>query len=531
MSLFVVMIGLLGTILCAQDQPTKAIDLENGLVIHLSGPVDKTSDKVESYGALSSDALSISVWVRADEAKSVSGDLLSWYDQKSYIGGHLSMKSDTGVTSSQTSSRHLQFGIDDGSSTRWTDCGAPGNALLAFSMAVHQGQLFAGTCEPGKEDYGQVYRYAGGQQWISCGRLDDSNSVTSLAVFNDQLFAGTGRYRVAGSSLPESENRELGGRVFRYLGNNAWELAGQLPEVEAIGGLVVYREHLYASSLYKPAGFYRMDGNTWTKLPVPQLPNSQTGEIENIRVVSLTVHEDSIYAGSYDCGHVFKYDGNSWQDCGQLGQNTQTYGFIRYQGSLLASTWPSGRVYRLNQAGQWDDFGRLGEELEVMGMMVYNGRLFGGTLPGGQVFTLDPATPPLPPTWRLSQTLDTTPNVKYRRAWTMAEQGGLLFCSTLPSGKVFSAEHGVQVNYDSIFPSGWHHVMATKNGQILELYIDGTRVGQRRGQLKEIEQSSTQKLTIGNGPSGPFVGDLKDLRVYRRILNDQEIRQLSLNKL
>jgi hypothetical protein len=43
-----------------------------------------------------------------------------------------------------------------------------------------------------------------------------------------------------------------GGKVIRYEGDEKWQLCGQLPEVEAMGGLVHYRGELFASSLYRP---------------------------------------------------------------------------------------------------------------------------------------------------------------------------------------------------------------------------------------------------------------------------------------
>jgi hypothetical protein len=466
----------------------------------------------------------VAVRARADAQDRVPGDLVSQYDPRQRRGFHLTLKSNPGVTSSQANWRHLQFGIDDDRASTWRDCGRPGKALFAFALASHAGTLYAGTCEPGREESGRVYRYAGGDRWVDCGSPDKSNAVTAFAAHEGALYAGTGKYRLAGSHLPESENLTPGGRVFRYDGGSSWVDCGQLPDTEAVGGLVVFQGRLHASSLYRPAGFFRYEGGTrWTRLPDAQGPDLQTGELGPRRVVSLTVHDGAIYAGSYDGGRVYRFDGASWTDCGQAGDNTQTYAFTRYEGQLLVSTWPSGRVFRFQDVGRWTDFGRLGEELEVMGMMVHNGRLLGGTLPLAEVHAYDGDGK-----WTLWQRLDHTPDVKYRRAWTMAEHDGQVFCSTLPSGKVFAASHGRQVSWDYTLAAGWHHIAAVKSAERLALYVDGKQVAQTAEfDAAAWDLNSDAPLRLGSGMNGPFNGQLADLQLFRRALRPAEIEALA----
>ncbi|MDZ7617911.1 MAG: LamG-like jellyroll fold domain-containing protein [Patescibacteria group bacterium] len=457
----------------------------------------------------------VAVWMQSDEVADIlSGDLVSQYDPAKRRGFHLTLKSNPGVTASQANWRHLQFGIDDDRASEWRDCGRPGRALFAFALATHEGALYAGTCEPGKSDSGRVYRYAGGDQWIDCGAPDGANTVSSLAVHRGSLYAGTGRYRLGGSALPESENTTLGGRVFRYGGGNRWIDCGQLPQTELVGGLVVFRGELYASSLYRPAGFFRYEGgDSWTDCGTP----------DGKRVVALTVHDGHLYAGSYDGGHVYRYDGTSWTDCGQLGGNTQTYSFASHEGRLHVGTWRSGSVFRFEDVGKWTDVGRLGEELEVMGMLVHNGRLVAGTLPLAEVYSYEGGT-----AWKLLQRLDLTPDVTYRRAWTMAEHGGQVFCSTLPSGKVFAFEAGRQAAWGHTLSSAWHHVAAVKSASRLMLYLDGELVAQTPTfDAAKWDMDTAMPLRIGSGTNGPFNGRLCDLRIYRRTLHADEIRQLA----
>ena len=136
--------------------------------------------------------------------------------------------------------------------------------MYVMAMAVHDGKLFVGTCEAGPGGAGHVYRYDGGSRWVDCGRPDRSNAVTSLGAFGGKLYAGTGRYRLAGSALTESTNVNLGGKIVRYDGDGNWADCGRLPDTEAVGGMAVFRGELYASSLYKPAGFFRYRlGDSW----------------------------------------------------------------------------------------------------------------------------------------------------------------------------------------------------------------------------------------------------------------------------
>jgi hypothetical protein len=471
-------------------------------------------DKSPNFGK---NDFSIAVWLYTEEIlDDVPGDIISQYDPDKRNGFNLSLKSNS-VMSSHANTRQLHFGIDNAHTSEWVDCGRPGNAVLARSLAEHNGTLYAGTCEPGKDESGHVYSYAAKEQWIDCGAPDSSNSVMALAVYQDQLFAGTGKYRIAGSSLPESENMHSGGQIFRYKGKDSWNYCGRLPNVEAIGGMVVFRGDLYASSYYPPASFFRYQGDTsWVDCGTP------AGK----RVVALGVYNGYIYASSLDGGHIYRYDGKIWIDCGQIGENTQTYGFAVYQGRMYIGTWPSGRVYLFEDIGKWTDTGRLGDQLEVMGMMVYNGRLLAGTLPLAEIYSFEGDT-----IWKQIARLDHTPDVKYRRAWTMAEHDGKVFCSTLPSGRIFSFEAGSNITWGDPMPAGWHHVAAVKSGDHLLLYVDGSQVAQSTSSdLSRFDLNNQCALRIGFGSNDYLLGRMADLRLYQRALHSSEIRRLSKNK-
>ena len=456
---------------------------------------------------------SFACWLHTARDHETCADLFGLHDAEHRRGLHLTLKSPSGVTTCQPASRQLKFGIDDAQVSSFTDCGRPGNAVLAFGLAVHEGHLYAATSESGKDEAGRVWRYLGGQGWIDCGLPSRSNAVSALAVHDGRLYAGTARYRFAGSALEESNNLTLGGRVWRYEGGTRWTDCGQLPGVEAIGGLVSWRGKLHASSLYKPAGFFRYEGGTrWTDAGTP----------DGKRVEALTVFRDDLCASSYDGGHVYRHDGKKWTDLGRLGDNTQTYSFAVFEDRLHVGTWPSGRVYRLD-GEKWTDCGRLGEEKEVMGMMVHNGSLYAGTLPLAEVYRFDTLEK-----WTKVGRIDQTPEVKYRRAWTMAEFQGQLMVSALPSGKVFAFEAGRSVTWDHELPAGWHHLAAIRQGGVLKLYVDG-RFAARSTSFDPARFDLTSKavLHIGFGQNDRFRGRLSDVRIYRRALAPSEIAELA----
>jgi len=441
----------------------------------------------------------VGLWMFVEEnVRDDLGDVISLWDPVTRHGFHLGLRNNTGCTSSQSNWRQLQFGLDAGSEPSWSEEGRPGESVLGFGLCVHAGDLYVATCEPGRDQAGKVYRYAGPGHWTDLGRLDGSNAVTALASYKGGLYAGTGKYRLGGSALAESENPRRGGRIYRLTANDQWELVGDLESTEAIASLVNFDGRLYASSLYRPAGFfcYESDGN-WSSLPTPH----------DKRVEALAVHDGALYAGSYDSGSVYRFDGERWSDLGLVGtNNTQTYSFAAYLGRLHVGTWPSGRVFRLEPENRWTDTGRLGEELEVMGMLVHNGALYAGTLPLAQVYRRDGDR------WTFLKRLDETPDVKYRRVWTMATYRGRLFCTTLPSGKIWSMAAGACVTDDHALPPGWRYVVAQRHGPRLRLFVDQKLVVESAPFATDLVPSTRGlKLTVGNGPRGPFQGRLRDV--------------------
>lgn len=459
---------------------------------------------------------SISLKIRT-EAKldDVLGDLISKYDPQARRGFNFSVMHHAGVTGSQANYRNLHFGIDQGHhDAEWKDEGRPGKAIFIHCMAVHDGSLYAGTVEGWtNKDAGHVYRYDGKGGWEDLGAPWKSNGVTSMASYNGHLYVGVSRVLLHYSGLAPTVAHHIGGKVFRYE-NGKWVDLGQLLGVDGINGMAVFRGKLHVTGFYQPAMFRYEGGTNWTSLGSPG----------GMRPEALCVYNGAMYATGYDEGAVYRFDGESWSRAGTLGDATQIYGLAIHNGKLHAGSWPKGTVYRYEGNDQWVSTGRLGDSEEVMGPNVYNGKLYAGTLPMAEIFRYDGAE-----RWNTTGRIDFTPDVVYRRAWSMTVFNGRLFCGTLPSGHVRSFEAGKSVTFDKELPSGWRHLVAVRERDRLKLYLDGELVSQSNEfQAADYDVTSAAPLRVGFGANDHFLGTMRDLRIYGRALTMENVRALAM---
>ncbi len=484
------------------------------------------------------DPFTVAMWVHTEAVlDDVLGDLLSWYDPTTRRGFNLGIINAHGVTSHQPNYRNLYFGIDAGSKPVWRDCGRPGNAVYVMALATFEGSLYAGTFETNLGESGHVYRYRGADMagdasgtaakngssgapvgtsadlWEDCGSPDPCNAVAALAVHDGALYAGVMRYNAGGSSLPESPNTHPGGRVYRYAGGQEWIDCGQLPGADSVLCLTVYRGELYAIPIYSQGVFRYEGGTSWRDCGSP-----------GRRLMSLTVHNGHLYAAGNEGGGVFRYDGDrSWEACGFQEGMTQIYSFAPHYGGLHIGAWPQARVYEYDGRRHWLDRGLMGEEKEVMAMMVYNGKLYAGTLPLAEIYRYDGDAE-----WTRLQQLDLTPNVRYRRAWSMATYAGRLYCGTLPSGRVISMEAGKCVTHDDSLRPGWRHIAASRSESSLALFVDGQKVTSLdAGEIGSMDIGNERPLTIGYGPQDHFNGMMRDVRIFRGALPEDEVQRLA----
>ena len=140
-------------------------------------------------------------------------------------------------------------------------------------------------------------------------------------------------------------------------------------------------------------------------------------------------------------------------------------------------------------------------------MVLYNGKAYAGTLPLAAVYRYEEGSQ-----WTLLRRLDLTPDVRYRRVWSMATYQGQLFAGTLPTGRVWSLRAGAMVTWDRRLPGGWRHVAAVKDGRQLRLFLDGKEVATTSLQPGAYDLRNQEPLQIGFGAYEHFDGLMSDVR-------------------
>ena len=255
---------------------------------------------------------------------------------------------------------------------------------------------------------------------------------------------------------------------------------------------------------------------------------------------------------------VYSFDGKDWAFAGlPLGYSDilQTHSFQAYQGKLLAGTWPEGKVVRHMGGKEWQEVGRVGADgTEVNALVVYNGKLYGGSIPRAEVCRYDgePAwtslkrfySPegwtPVPPSQVGGKPKRRDVN-EWSRVTSLTIHDGKLFASVgsctssvldAPNdvrGRVYRMEAGKCASYDNDLGPGWKHLTALRKGDRLRIFVDGKPVAESSTfNPKEYDISNGRPLRIGFGQSDSFYGKIADVRLYRRALDDAEIRKLAL---
>jgi hypothetical protein len=469
------------------------------------------------------------------------GTLISKFDSATRRGFNLALCTNSSGYNAQSDTRQLFWGLDDGSSGKWTDCGRPNSKThISDALTVFNGNLYAGSTDgPELADWAHVYRYKSGHDWDDCGRLgkDRTRGVYAMVVHNGELYAATSSSH--GAQPPEMSF----GHVYRYLGGQKWEDIGQPGENCRLNSLASYNGKLYVTGFNigpKPGHVYVYDGDgNW----------KACGEF-NGWPHALAVHAGKLYT-AYPQGDVFAYDGNTWANLGNpfvtLEECNQIHSIGEYQGELYIGSWPKGKVAVLRD-DKWVDLGKLGDATEVIGLTVYNGMLYAGTIPRAELCRFDG-----PNKWTSIRRLFDPPDFKpvgvgsgakevqdWSRASSLTVFQGKLFVTTATCyrtlidppqdggirGQVFAFETGSCISADHELGTGWKHIAAIRSGKKMQLYVNGELAASGTSEQPAIDISCKAPLLIGFGPQGYFDGKIREVRLYSRAIGEETIKSL-----
>lgn len=93
-------------------------------------------------------------------------------------------------------------------------------------------------------------------------------------------------------------------------------------------------------------------------------------------------------------------------------------------------------------------------------------------------------------------------------------------------GSVYSFATGTGVSLDRDLGAGWKHVAAVREGRAMKLYVDGQLAASNEAETNPLDVSSDVPLEIGFGPQSHWHGKIREVRLYNRALDADEIESL-----
>jgi hypothetical protein len=541
---------------CKDSSVKKNHGINRGVVFEKTGRgLAARFDGNESYIEVPNNAVlnpgtndfSISVWVKCDPGVTgPPGDIINKFDPVSRNGVNLHISASAPGYSSVSDVRNVGFGIDNAVEGDWVDCGRPWfeNTLIS-TIIVYRGRLYTGLADaidPGNAC--RVFSYSGGTNWTDCGRLGTdpkTPSVQSIIVHKGELYAGTGV-----ADWEKVWTRNAGPtHVYRYEGGTQWHDCGKFGSGYRVLSLASANGELYASD---DKGFqYRYEAdNHWVLCG----DVNQQAARKDKKIYSMMVYRSKLYGGSSTTVHRFE-GATLWDTVAQFDPKAinQIHTLEVWRGRLFAGTWPEGKVMRYDTDQNWEDCGNMGIETvnqkinEINELTAYNGMLYAGALPKGEVWRYGDGRQ-----WvRVRQLVqnpawDAGKLVSWNRVPCMTVYQGKLFVGTstchgraeaepsTDAGKVFSWEAGKSVSFDDDIGTGWRHLVAVRQANRLQLYIDGRLVASSSDfEGARFNLSNPKPLLIGFGERNYFRGQLSELRVYSRALKDNDIAYLYSN--
>lgn len=471
------------------------------------------ADVVEYVGT----EFTISGFARIDAGRPAGdGRLFTLFDEGNRRGVTLNLVTGGGGYSAQGDSYRVSFGIDDGGTPRWHDCGAPDDVsrYVSNSLTVLDGELYAATTDSADAARrAHVYRYQGGREWADLGRPPgvDAHGIGPMIAHLGSLYVAPWTYDwTAVQSLDLSPVR-----VYRLDSQGNWEDCGQPGHCRRIYALASFRGRLYASG-DDDAVHVRGDDGQWSvSVRMPSYAHP------------LYVHEGMLWAATVDPGQIWAFDGHRWFDRGNPQANpddaSQLHAFCARHGELMLGSWPYGHIDALQRnSDSWRSMGAPAEATEINALQEYNGSIYAGALPYAEVsryngdrhwvsvrrFNAPPGWRPASVRdsgWRSRQEMGDEPNPAvpddhlmrdWGRVTSMVEHDGQLFVSTGNCtsasadtggdpllGHIFAMSAGTVATSRASLSPGEHHVAAVRRGRELRLYVDGAIAAETTGEV------------------------------------------------
>lgn len=492
---------------------------------------------------------SIGLWVKSEvPLQNTLGDLFSKFDPVARRGINFHLSGSSSGYSAMCDTRHVHFGIDDGYMGDWKDCGKPCSSnTLITSLTVFDGDLYCGIADAeAPTDAARIFRYAGERKWIDCGRLgEDPNhhSVQSMIVHQGRLYAGTGIWDwVQARGRLQGRPAAAMTRVFVYEGGTTWRDLGQVGDGTRVLCMASFNGELYVGLDSSPklnrgnGRAYRYDGESWINCGSPDGRNFE----------GFLPLNGKLYASTH--GNVYQYEGDrSWALIGDSPFGiSQIHSMEAVDGEIVLGTWPQGYVLRQDRDGKWTNIGRLGlpegqpEINEINDLTVYNGKLYAGVIPRSEIYRFEGDGK-----WtRLAQLgqrsdWDANKTDTWLRLTCMASFHGKLFAGTgscrgradteadSSLGRIYALQCGQVVSHEHDIGGDWTHLMAVRKGRKLSLYMNGKYCETTLSECStDFNLTNRVPLLIGFGPQSHFHGKMRDVRLYSRALGKEEIQLL-----
>ncbi len=495
---------------------------------------------------LGTNDFSILLRFRADRPIAGSpGTLLSKFDPTLRNGLAFLLASETPGYCGTGDTVHLQFGLDDGYTGAWTDCGQPEpeNPLIT-ALTPYEGALYAGIADAlDPQRAAHVYRWEGGTQWTDCGRLGNDpacRSVMSLLAHNGHLYAGSGCWDWERASGRWPGFKPAFARVYLWEGGTQWKDLGQIGTSARVLSLAGFDGNLFAGLDRRGGGHvFRLHNGRWEDLGAPNGDN-----VENLLGVGST-----LYAATHQ--FLFQWHGGDrWQPIAERPFDvSQIHAIALFNGRLHLGTWPQGFVLRLEPDGRWINTGRLGlppdtaapDCNEVNDLCVHNGKLYAGVIPKAEVYRYEHDG-----VWTLMGRLGGRPDWSpfnyetWCRVTALASFDGLLMAGTGSChgragphvnpegslGRVCALQTGLAVAYHRDVGSGWNSVAVRRRGRRLDLFLNGLPVASAESpERTPFTVSNTAPLELGNGTNSAFRGAMRDVQIWIGALPDETIAE------